>query len=84
MICGTCGRADTMLGLVLERWVALCWDEATLTLHETPLLKRKTPAVLADETGVGTEEQCSLIYTTAPDPDGWSTHDQLEWLDTYA
>lgn len=43
----------------------------------------ETPAVLADGAGVSTEEQRFPIYSTAPDPDAWSTHDQLEWEESF-
>jgi hypothetical protein len=81
--CAICGNPETRPGRILDQDIALCWDEATLTLHETPI-KGKTAPVLADEGAETTEEQRQPIYTTAPDPDGWSTHDQLEWMERMA
>lgn len=40
------------------------------------------PALDGNGTASALDEHPS-VYTTAPDPDAWTTSDQLEWLDSY-
>lgn len=44
----------------------------------------ETAPALDGEGAASTQEEGHLIYSTAPDPDAWTTNDQLEWMESYA
>lgn len=85
MICPTCeGPAtethspDGIYGRCLKPWDE-CQGEYATAYDPN---ENTAPALDGNEAASALDEHPS-VYTTAPDPDGWSTTDQIEWMESY-
>jgi hypothetical protein len=59
------------------------WEECQGEYASAYPPNEETAPALDGEGAASTQDEGLSIYSTAPDPDAWTTSDQLAWLDTY-